>query len=563
MHIKYNKIKNKILVNCLKLGKNPKFTNKKLTQYIYGTRNNVELFNVTELQYIMYRIYPFIKTLFNNYRLNYLNVKLNRKKKKSNPIFNKLETFSMNRNNSEKNQETLISWRKNTYSKNLCKIPPIQILFATTTLLYENILTNAAKTAQMPSHKGRWLSGSLTAKSAYITDIQMWRPFIDINVKRFKFFFHNKHNKNSSSISYRQVLATNWKENRHPALIIIPDVDKSQMIIKESKNTGIPIIGLTNTDQLLIVDYPLLGNSNSIFLVNFFCHFLANLIAKQTISNRHNWFNSNLVYETWQKKETHNEKFNMDSTRSLIHSNKEINYHFWKKWKNTHFLKKTRTRTKNFFWDKHKLYGIFQERAENNLKNSLFETIDYKIKRQQITRQLLLLFFKLNIYQKTDFIRQYPFVYSFLIKNTYNKIKLNTLKNSEKSNELRIKPIFFNYLVHSKRNFNYVLFQRTLQKTWEIKRNQRIFLSWNNSYYWHKLEKLDTKIYTLRNLNWLDFFFKKKIIQKWLEKWNFRRFNYKRFLKWKSYQKKNKKKKNKKNRYHTHKYQQKIVLKLS
>jgi ribosomal protein S2 len=60
------------------------------------------------------------------------------------------------------------------------------------------------------------------------------------------------------------------------------------MIIKESKNTGIPIIGLTNTDQLIIVDYPLLGNSNSIFLVNFFCHFLANLIAQQTINNRHN-----------------------------------------------------------------------------------------------------------------------------------------------------------------------------------------------------------------------------------------------------------------------------------
>jgi ribosomal protein S2 len=108
-HIKYNKIKNKILVNCLKLGKNPKFTNKKLTKYIYGTRNNVELFNVTELQYIMYRIYPFIKTLFKNYRLNYLNIKSNRKKKYSNSILNKLETSSVNKNNSEKNQEIFIS----------------------------------------------------------------------------------------------------------------------------------------------------------------------------------------------------------------------------------------------------------------------------------------------------------------------------------------------------------------------------------------------------------------------------------------------------------------------
>src|ERR1700744_4676390 len=109
LNFMHNKIKNKILVNCLKLGKNPKFTNKKLTQYIYGTRNNVELFNVTELQYIMYRIYPFIKTLFKNYRLNYLNIKLARKKKYSNPIFNKQDPFLMNKNNFEKNQETFVA----------------------------------------------------------------------------------------------------------------------------------------------------------------------------------------------------------------------------------------------------------------------------------------------------------------------------------------------------------------------------------------------------------------------------------------------------------------------
>jgi ribosomal protein S2 len=95
---KQHKIKNKILVNCLKLGKNPKFTNKKLTQYIYGTRNNIDLFNITELQYILWRIYPFIKTLFRNYQLNYLTFK-GRTQTKNIDFFSKKKTFIKSNSN--------------------------------------------------------------------------------------------------------------------------------------------------------------------------------------------------------------------------------------------------------------------------------------------------------------------------------------------------------------------------------------------------------------------------------------------------------------------------------
>lgn len=75
-------LKNKILETTLRLGKNPGFTNKKLTQYLYGTKNNIELFRISELQYILLRTYPFIENLFKNYRLNYTSVKKSLQKKK-------------------------------------------------------------------------------------------------------------------------------------------------------------------------------------------------------------------------------------------------------------------------------------------------------------------------------------------------------------------------------------------------------------------------------------------------------------------------------------------------
>lgn len=78
---KKERLKNKILENVLRLGKNPRFTNKKLTQYLYGTKNNIELFQLSELQYILLRIYPFVKSLFKNYRINYIRLKKWLKKK--------------------------------------------------------------------------------------------------------------------------------------------------------------------------------------------------------------------------------------------------------------------------------------------------------------------------------------------------------------------------------------------------------------------------------------------------------------------------------------------------
>lgn len=59
------------------------------------------------------------------------------------------------------------------------------------------------------------------------------------------------------------------------------------MIIKEGKQMGIPIIGLINSDELISVDYPIIGNNNSIYLVHFFCYFLAHMISKQILGRRH------------------------------------------------------------------------------------------------------------------------------------------------------------------------------------------------------------------------------------------------------------------------------------
>jgi hypothetical protein len=59
------------------------------------------------------------------------------------------------------------------------------------------------------------------------------------------------------------------------------------MIITESKKMGIPIVGLIGSESLVSLDYPILGNTNSVYLVHFFCYFLSTLISKQLTNKQH------------------------------------------------------------------------------------------------------------------------------------------------------------------------------------------------------------------------------------------------------------------------------------
>jgi len=59
-----------VLENGLTVGLNPRLTSKKITKYILGTRDTVEVFKLYELRYLLLKIYPLIHVLFSNPRVN-------------------------------------------------------------------------------------------------------------------------------------------------------------------------------------------------------------------------------------------------------------------------------------------------------------------------------------------------------------------------------------------------------------------------------------------------------------------------------------------------------------
>jgi len=78
-----NTILNKLVSdNCLSFGRSPKLNNRKITHYLSGTRQKVDIFNLYEMRYLLLKVYPLIHNLF-------LQQRINLKKKKKNPILKK------------------------------------------------------------------------------------------------------------------------------------------------------------------------------------------------------------------------------------------------------------------------------------------------------------------------------------------------------------------------------------------------------------------------------------------------------------------------------------------
>jgi hypothetical protein len=59
------------------------------------------------------------------------------------------------------------------------------------------------------------------------------------------------------------------------------------MILKEARTVGLPVIGLVNSNCLVEIDYPIFAQDQTLQSVHFFCHFLAILIAKETVFVQH------------------------------------------------------------------------------------------------------------------------------------------------------------------------------------------------------------------------------------------------------------------------------------
>lgn len=285
-----NKILNQLLyANCLSFGRSPKLNNRKINHYIFGTRQKFDIFKLYEMRYLILKVYPIIHNLFLQERLN--------KKKKKKWFFNR--DFDFQTQNLPKIFRNLKNFNdlKDKFNKTLKEkvsrtLPP-KILFATTTNIYSEIVSSAAKKCRMPFHVNRWLSGAVTAASYHKNDKEKWSFLLNTFEEKYitsqfqnKFFKHKKNFELQKNKFWKSHL------NRKPTLIIIPDIANNERILKETNSVGIPALGLVNSHCNVEIAYPIFANDLSLYSVHFFCHFLSTLILKEFVKHKHKIYTS-------------------------------------------------------------------------------------------------------------------------------------------------------------------------------------------------------------------------------------------------------------------------------
>jgi len=114
-----------IIEQCLQFGYQTTYTNKKLNNYIYITKEKHEIFNLYDLRAMILKLYPLMNALFHKYQYHYTIKFRNFQNKKDLPILEK---------------------------KNYI---PIQILFASTTPKFKDIIKETANICRMPFSIGR------------------------------------------------------------------------------------------------------------------------------------------------------------------------------------------------------------------------------------------------------------------------------------------------------------------------------------------------------------------------------------------------------------------------
>lgn len=272
-----------VIENCLAFGDNSKLTQKKVARYLLGTRTTFEIFKLYELRYLLLKVYPFIQNLFYNPRTN----STLKTEKRWNPNYQKqLETQRKLGTRLPANQ-----WKPrvriiNSFVQKEKNYTP-QVLFATVTPMYTEIVKAAAQICNMPSHENRWLNGSITAAISYQEDHVRWNYITDEIQAQTVFSSAKKWGSNKENPEKTKEKLKYHGESRWPSLIIIPDLSQNIMILREAKKVGLPVMGLVNSSTSFEIDYPIFAQEQTLQSVHFFCHFLATLIAKEMVYVQH------------------------------------------------------------------------------------------------------------------------------------------------------------------------------------------------------------------------------------------------------------------------------------
>jgi ribosomal protein S2 len=261
-------------------------TSQKTAKYLLGTRETLEVFKMYELRYLLLKIYPLIHNIFHNSRGNpkvkFKNLWMpNLPSQQKLLSSQKIDTFNLQNSWPFKQRSFFVFQRK--------QIMP-QILFASVTPNLSEIIYTAAQLCNMPSHKNRWLNGSITAAISYASDKQLWQYLQDLTQEKTSATILAKWGQNKENNEKSNEKFNYYSKSRWPSLLIIPDISKNNMILKEAGKVGLPVMGLVNSNCPVEIDYPIFAQDETLQNIHFFCHFLATSIAKETIFCQHKYY---------------------------------------------------------------------------------------------------------------------------------------------------------------------------------------------------------------------------------------------------------------------------------
>lgn len=454
-----NQILNQLVFeNCLRFGRDPKLNNRKINHYLFGTREKLDIFKLYELRYLLLKVYPLIHNLFLQARLNV--------KKKKKFFFNKNFNF---KNFAPHLPEPLREWEdfqaaKKKFNQSFTKVSkPIlpKILFATTNEMYSEIVSSAARMCYMPFHVNRWIPGAITAGSSAQKDKEKWFFFKAHFNEQMQNWFQKKVFKDKKNIEQQEHQKKKYQFSRKPSLIIIPDVSKNEIIIRETNVLGIPVLGLVNSDCQNSIAYPIFANDQSVYSIHFFCHFLGSLITKEIVKTKHKFKNvsKNTVGMQFPQALKNMSKFyteiakadleNMDSSQNneWVFKGKYFLEHYVKprarirkkarRWWNV----LPRIKKKRDFWAK----NMKTNNTLNNLRNIALNKTISKLKTNSVLRKEKVRTLRLslkNVSLKSLLLKSHPkvrvpnkskFLPHFLNKTTRKTIFLENQKRLKKN----------------------------------------------------------------------------------------------------------------------------------
>jgi ribosomal protein S2 len=392
------------------------------------------------------------------------------------------------------------------YTFHIRKNIPPKILFVSSTPQYADIVEEAALRCQMPWQTEQWLNGSITAAVSTLKSKKKWNFYFVSEQLKIEKNFRNTYGKNKEDIEYTEEKKKVYGRSHWPNLILIPDVKNNRKILEETKEVGIPVLGLVSSDCQLNIDYPILAQDMSIHIVHFFCHFMATLIAKEMVKIQHklfiktksglfrkdrNFFDKKISSRFWYFKRELNYKHNAKKKprifvlqEKFINSKRRIKYLV----KEELFLP----------WID-RIAGLSKTDTEDSVEFAYFYSLFYIWSRLKTKSQ----WNNLNIFTKNIFLREkkYLFFLFEIFKNSYTSFLYGTyifnlartapiIINNEwaKRKKLLNKNIYWTNreqkraLIKAKKNPN--SFENILTYQWYGKEGRLRYNNANKMYYW-------------------------------------------------------------------------------